>query len=255
MNSGRDPDDLRKRGAFAERCSILGPTRWFRTAPVISLVLVSAIGIVSAPAAAKTSETKPARAVEEAAPARPSRAAQPTLESGESYWVQVGAYRDAQMAKRVAERLRQDTYQVQESVITRPFSGAESAVVSGDATSHVGRERYEVIIARSSRDVAATLTAKGLASQSDGEDTAITPSLSLGEAVALSRDLSESGLAVRVRRVASPATPPASPPGVGRTETLYRVRVGGFPDRAAALAAIKELESRGYKPFLMRGNQ
>ena len=37
-------------------------------------------------------------------------------------------------------------YQVQESVITRPFSGAENAVVSRGATPHVGRERYEVVM-------------------------------------------------------------------------------------------------------------
>jgi hypothetical protein len=33
------------------------------------------------------------------------------------------------------------------------------------------------------------------------------------------------------------------------------VRVGAFADRAAALAAAKELEAKGYKPFIARGDQ
>jgi hypothetical protein len=33
------------------------------------------------------------------------------------------------------------------------------------------------------------------------------------------------------------------------------VRIGSFPDRAAALAVAKELESKGYKPYVARGNQ
>jgi hypothetical protein len=41
--------------------------------------------------------------------------------------------------------------------------------------------------------------------------------------------------------------------GGGEAVVLYRVRVGGFADREAALAALKELEARGYKPFLARG--
>jgi hypothetical protein len=30
------------------------------------------------------------------------------------------------------------------------------------------------------------------------------------------------------------------------------VSVGGFADRATAVATLKELESKGYKPFLTR---
>ena len=35
--------------------------------------------------------------------------------------------------------------------------------------------------------------------------------------------------------------------------TLYRVRVGAFPDRATAVSTLKELEAKGYKPFIARG--
>jgi hypothetical protein len=33
------------------------------------------------------------------------------------------------------------------------------------------------------------------------------------------------------------------------------VRVGGFPDRAAAAAALKKLEDKGFKPFIARGHE
>jgi hypothetical protein len=49
-------------------------------------------------------------------------------------------------------------------------------------------------------------------------------------------------------RAAAPETPSASAGG----ESLHRVRVGGYPDRAAAMVALKELEGKGYKPFLTR---
>jgi hypothetical protein len=31
------------------------------------------------------------------------------------------------------------------------------------------------------------------------------------------------------------------------------VRVGAFPDRATAVSTLKELEAKGYKPFIARG--
>jgi hypothetical protein len=73
--------------------------------------------------------------------------------------------------------------------------------------------------------------------------------------VALSKDLAVDGLKVQVRRAGTaPATPrttgEASAPAGG--DTLHRVSVGGFPDRATAVATLKELEAKGYKPFLTR---
>src|SRR5438552_111470 len=70
--------------------------------------------------------------------------------------------------------------------------------------------------------------------------------------VALSKDLAAMGLKVQVRRsgaAASPASTPAANPG---GDGLHRVRVGPYPDRAAATSALKELEAKGYKPFLAR---
>jgi hypothetical protein len=33
------------------------------------------------------------------------------------------------------------------------------------------------------------------------------------------------------------------------------VRVGGFPDRAAAVASLKKLEEKGFKPFIASGTE
>jgi hypothetical protein len=134
--------------------------------------------------------------------------------------------------------------------------GAPGPAAAAPARPRGARDRYEVVVTGESPGaVEAQLKAKGLTSRGAAEGAVITPSLSLGEAVALSRDLSDSGLGVRVRRVVPTAGvgPRATETGAG--EVLYRVRVGGFVDRAAALAALKELEARGYKPFVTRGNE
>jgi len=38
-------------------------------------------------------------------------------------------------------------------------------------------------------------------------------------------------------------------------DSLYRIRVGPFDDRAAATSTLRELEQRGYTPFIARGGQ
>ena len=49
------------------------------------------------------------------------------------------------------------------------------------------------------------------------------------------------------------ASPSAAPAATGAGETLHRVRVGGFEDRAAAVSAMRELATKGFKGFLTRG--
>ena len=104
------------------------------------------------------------------------------------------------------------------------------------------------------------LSAKGLAAETAGGSVVVKPSLPLRDAVTLSKDLAVDGLKVQVRRAGSGAVAaaPASPPpatAAGAGETLHRVRVGGFTDVAAARAAVKELEAKGYKPYIARGNE
>lgn len=175
------------------------------------------------------------------------------------YWVQVGVFRDADGARRVAQRLRQRKYRVQESALPPRAEGGASG--AGAATG--GADRYEVVVTGGGADdLARRISAKGIASRGGGEGVVITPSLPLSEAVALSRELGDDGLAVRVRRVGVPSSPASrSAPAAGPTSAAadagarHRVRVGGYADRSAAQAALRELEALGYRPFITRGNE
>ena len=174
-----------------------------------------------------------------------------------AYWVQVGAYRDADMARRVAQRLRERRYEVQESLV--PRSGAAGASNSTATPISQGeRDRYEIVVAGAApAEVEAKLRSKGMTSRPVPEGLVITPALPLGEAVALSKDLADEGLSVRVRRTGAASAASTGPraPESPAAETFYRVRVGGFADRTAAVAALKDLESLGYKPFLARDGE
>jgi hypothetical protein len=125
-------------------------------------------------------------------------------------------------------------------------------------------------------DVTRRLFAKGLSAETTREGAIVRPSLPLRDAVTLSNDLRGDGFTVTVRRVAgggdaaapaapaaaAPAAPPAaaaptapSAPATAAGETLHRVRVGAFPDRAAANAAVAKLRELGYTPFVARGRE
>lgn len=181
-------------------------------------------------------------------------AARAAPSGGEAYWVQVGAYRDPETAMRVARQLREQKYRVQESVTPRQALAPEAAEAS--APTGADHHRYEVVVAGGSgREVEALLATKGITSRAAAEGAVITPSLPLGEAVALSKDLGSDGLPARVRRVeAASAAAPRARGGV-KSESLHRVRVGGFTDRATAEVAMKDLRARGYAPVLTRGSE
>jgi len=91
----------------------------------------------------------------------------------------------------------------------------------------------------------------------DQVDRGVEVLLALKEAVDLSRELAGDGMKVQVRRAssASAAAPAPTPTPAAGGETWHRVRVGAFPDRAEAVTVLKELEAKGYKPFLARGAQ
>jgi len=260
MNSGRVPDVSRGSGRRLTG-GTLWRTRWFRTMVVFSAVAVAA-ALVVPPVLRHSYEREEARGLlvwvghRELGPVITRVAAS---SPADLYWVQVGVFRDAETAKRVAQRLRERKYRVQESVVQhRSASGTPTEPAA--VPSRESAARYEVVVSGGvSSEVAAKVTAKGLAGRSSTEGVVITPSLPLSEAVALSRDLADDGLAVRVRRVGSPAITAPSAAGShgsgGATETLHRVRVGGFGDRSAAATALHELEALGYKPFLVRGSE
>jgi hypothetical protein len=201
-------------------------------------------------------ESKPAVAE---APQKPpatmtARATTPAARrvSGRQWFVQVGAFKDAATAKKIAARLREDKYTVDEWV-----PGARVATVAKATTVRPsGADRYDVIVSgQSPAELNARLVAKNLTAEAAPNGAVVKPSLPLREAVALSKELAVDGLKVQVRRsngTAAASQPSRTSTGGGEGDGLHRVAVGGFPDRAAATATLKELEAKGYKPFITR---
>jgi hypothetical protein len=220
----------------------------------------------------------PDRTAAKSAPAEkaaPKKAAAAKATANGDYFVQVGAFKDQAMAMSVAARLRQQNYSVVESVVR--IGGAAPAAAPRStppppaprvaAAVQAGPDRYDVIVSGAPpADMNAKLTAKGLAAEPAGDGMRIRPSLPLRDAVALSKDLGSEGFRVQVRRAggAEPPAPAPAPPAPARPapsasdgdgQTLHRVRVGGFPDRAAAQAALRELQDKGFQPFIAKGRE
>jgi cell division protein FtsN len=245
-----------KAGESASRPSAAKPTP---SKPEVALKPEGGVKTDPAPATAtKPSTTKPAAA----------RATTPTPSAGgASYWVQVGAFKDPESAKRVASKLRDENFKVEESL--KPLGGAAAAMTSApgkapaaaSSSTKSGADQYDVFVTgMSAEELNRRLTGKGLAAETSGNGMVVKPSLPLRDAVMLSKDLAVEGFKVQVRRagsttpVVTPPTAAAPAPGEG-SQALHRVRVGSFADRAAAQAAARELEAKGYKPYIARGDQ
>lgn len=205
--------------------------------------------IADAPSEApKLAATKPAPS--KPAAETPAKATSPVAGS---YWVQVGAFKDQATAKKLATTLRELNYKVEEmAAATKATAGAPVAASAGAPTS----DRYDVFISgAAAADLNSKLSSKGFTADPVAGGVVVKPSLPLREAVALSKDLTAEGLKVQVRRSGTTAGAVAAGPSPSGGETLYRVRVGGFSDKAEAQATLRELETKGYKPFIARGGQ
>jgi SPOR domain len=175
----------------------------------------------------------------------------------------VGAFKDPETAKRVATSLRDQNFTVEQSerqVTAKSSSAAPSGSAASSPAASPG-DLYDVYVSgMSAVELTKRLSAKGLAAEGSGSSVVVKPSLPLRDAVTLSKDLAVDGLKVQVRRAGSGAvaavpTPTTPSPSVIAGDTLHRVRVGAFPDAAAARAAAKELEAKGYKPYIARGDE
>jgi cell division septation protein DedD len=188
-----------------------------------------------------------------------------TATTGE-WWVQVGAFRDESTAKKLAAKLREQSYKVEDPARGRGESAtrsgaAEKPAPAASAPNPTGVDQYDVFVSgMSAAELNTRLASKGLAAEPSGAGAVIKPSLPLRDAVALSKDLATEGFKVQVRR-ASGAVPESAPrvasprpaPAASGGDALYRVRVGAFSDRETAVTTLKELEAKGYKPFIARG--
>lgn len=218
----------------------------------------------AAPPATAKGEPKPATATKPS-PSRTAatKAATPAAPAASGpFWVQVGAFKDPEAAKRLATKLRGENFQVEESV--RRAGGtatpATTPAPKAPAAAPSGSDHYDVFVSGMSvEDLNKRLSGKGLAAETSGSGAVVKPSLPLRDAVALSKDLAVEGFKVQVRRAgggtaATPAPPTSSAVQDGGTP-LHRVRVGAFSDRTAAQAAARDLAAKGYKPFIARGDQ
>jgi SPOR domain len=185
---------------------------------------------------------------------------------GTGYFVQVGAFKNPDTAKKLAVRLRGQNYNVEESsaAVNSAKPAARTVTPSAPPASGSASDRYDVYVTGGApADINAKLSGKGLSAEPSAGGVIVKPSLPLRDAVALSKDLAVDGLKVQVRRSASgpvpaPAAPSAAPSAASNTTadgTLYRVRIGPFDDKTAATSTLRELEQKGYSPFIARGGQ
>ena len=236
------------------------------SAPISSPPVVAEAPKPAPPPASKEPVAPPAEKPAAKAPVAPAAkgepVARPATTSAGDYFVQVGAFKDQEMAKRVAARLRDQHYRVEESVKHTGAAPAEAPPAAPRATpASAGPDRYDVIVSGgAAADINAKLSAKGLASEASADGVRIRPSLPLRDAVALSKDLGGEGFRVRVRRGAGAGgtTMDVAPPiatDEPRSGALYRVRVGGFPDRPAAEVAMRDLQTKGFQAFIAKGRE
>ena len=250
-----------------------------KAAPTPSAEAKSKSAMAVTEGAAKASTAKPAPAKPEATPkseTAPATATKPSPQrqaavkattpapaavGGGPYWVQVGAFKDPETAKRVATKLREENFKVEESLRRVGGSAAAPAAPAAKAPAMASAsDQYDVFVTGMSvEDLNRRLAGKGLSAETAGGGVVVKPSLPLRDAVALSKDLAVEGFKVQVRRAGgSTAVAPTTTAPAGSTEggqALHRVRVGSFSDKAAALAAARELEAKGYKPYIARGDQ
>lgn len=199
-------------------------------------------------------EAKPEQAVEV-----PARAAVAKASAGSgTWWVQIGSFRDEESARRLAARLREQSFTVAESVRSAAPAPAKAAALPEPAPQAAsGADQYDVYVSGvPPADLTQRVTERGLSAEASGNDSVVVrPSLPLREAVMLSKELALGGLRVQVKRAprAGAAAPP--PPAEAISEqTWHRVRIGPFPDREAAQTALQDAQAKGYKPFLARGD-
>jgi hypothetical protein len=207
-------------------------------------------------APAKKPESSRSAAAKEPTTPRPAK-----VSAGGAYFVQVGAFKDQDAARRLAARLRELKFDVDESML-RGAPAAKTPAAPSTSAPTTGSDKYDVYVSGGMPgEINAKLAAKGLSAEQSSAGLVVKPSLPLRDAVALSKDLAVDGLKVQVRRSGAGSPAPAAPSAPAPSapapsgDTFYRVRVGPYDARADATSAMQDLEKRGYKPFLARAGQ
>ena len=211
----------------------------------------------AAPAPSRKADTRSAGVTNESTTSRPKATSPaPSMQGQGAYFVQVGAFKSQDTAKRLATRLRELKYNVDE---TAASGGAKMTASAAAPSGSSAGDKYDVyVMGGTAGDINAKLGPKGLTSEPSAGGVVVKPSLPLRDAVALSKDLAVDGLKVQVRRSSAGAAP--APAGAAASvapssDGLYRVRVGPFDDHATATSTMRELQQRGYTPFIARAGQ
>jgi cell division septation protein DedD len=179
------------------------------------------------------------------------------------FWIQVAAFRNPETAKQLAARLREKHFRVDESSLApsprAPSVRPSSAAPDAEPPSGAATDLYRVVVTDASAgDLAAKVSARGFTLEASSEGTVIRPPLPLRDAVAISQQLAGDGFKVQVKRSGTGDAKPRSPrpaPVAAVDDTLHRVRVGAFPDRASAVVALRQLQALGYTPFIAPGRE
>jgi cell division septation protein DedD len=174
------------------------------------------------------------------APSRPTAVASakpPSEGAAGSYWIQVGAFKEQKNADVLAKSLRAAGFPVHVTAIARGAGGESAGPV----------QRHELFVTDASVDkVTAALKGQGTAQTVSG-GVVVRPSMSLQEAMTMSKRLTDQGLKVVIRPAGGLAAAAPSQP------SLHAVRAGAYSNRTSALAAREELAAKGHQGFLAEG--
>lgn len=156
------------------------------------------------PARSRRADTRTAAVAKESTTSSPKATSPaPTTQGQGAYFVQVGAFKSQESARRLATRLRELNYNVEQTGASGSAKTAESA--PAPSASSAG-DKYDVyVMGGTAADINAKLGPKGLTSAPSAGGVVVKPSLPLRDAVALSKDLAVDGLKVQVRRSSSGA--------------------------------------------------
>ena len=208
----------------------------------------------AAPAPSRKADPRTAAVANESTPRPKATSPAPTVQGQGAYFIQVGAFKSQDSAKRLATRLRELKYNVEETAAT---GSAKTSASAPAPSSSSASDKYDVyVMGGTAGDINAKLGPKGLTSEPSAGGVVVKPSLPLRDAVALSKDLAVDGLKVQVRRSSSGAASSSSAASAApSSDGLYRVRVGPYDDRATATSTLRELQQHGYTPFIARAGQ
>src|SRR2546428_1769965 len=130
----------------------------------------------------QTERPKTTKPEKQPAPRTPKAAAPSAAAGSGAYWIQVGAFKNADAARRLAARLREQHYPVLESSTS---GGADRAPSAPPASGGAGSDKYDVfVVGGSPEDITVELSAQGLSTEPARGRVGVETRLALRDALA-----------------------------------------------------------------------